>query len=54
MDGIARMDESRVSSDDRMDARGLAIFSVYCRLAYALVSTHCRESLRVSGHGRGG
>ena len=53
MNGIARMDESLVSSDDRMDARCLADFSGYGRPAYALVSTHCREATRVPRHGRG-
>ena len=45
MYGIARMDESRVSSDDRIDARCLAVSSGYGRPAYALVSTHCREAM---------
>ena len=44
MQGIAGMDESWVSSDDRMDARCLNVFYGYVRLAYALVSTHHREA----------
>ena len=53
MNGTTRMDESRVSSYDRMDARCLADFSGYGRPAIALVSTHCREATRVSTHGCG-
>ena len=53
MNGIARMDESRVSSDDHMDTRNLTLFSGYGRPAYALISTHYREATRDSRHGRG-
>ena len=50
MQGVERMDESRVSSDDRMDAQYLTDFYGYFRLAYALVTTHCRGVLRVAMH----
>ena len=53
MNDTARMDESRVSSNDDMDAPCLADFSGYGHLAHALVSTHDREAMRVSRHGRG-
>ena len=53
MNGIARMDESWVSSDDRIYARCLAEFSGYGHPAHAPVSTHYREATRVSRHGRG-
>ena len=54
MQGVEGMDESRVRSDDRMDARCLTVFYGYGRLAHALVSTHCREVLRVAIHECGG
>ena len=40
-----------MSSDDRVDARCLDDFYGDGRLAYARVSTHCREVLRVAMHG---
>ena len=53
MRGVARMYQSRVSSDDRVDARCLADFYGDGRLALARVSTHCRKVLRVAMHGCG-
>ena len=53
MQGDARMDESQVSSDDRMDARCLVDFYGDGRLAYARISTHCREVLRMAVQGYG-
>ena len=51
MQGYARMDESQVSSDDRVDARCLADFYGDGRLAYARVSTYCCEVF-TSGNAR--
>ena len=48
MQGVEGMDESRVSSDDRVNARCFTDFYGYGRLAYARVSTHCRRILRVA------
>ena len=53
MQGFTRMDKSRVSSDDRVDARCLADFYGDDRQAHARVSTHCREVLRVAMHSCG-
>ena len=53
MQGVARMDVSRVSSDDRMDARCLGNFSGKVHLAHARVLTHCREVLPVAMQGYG-
>ena len=50
MNGVERMNESRMSSDDRMDALCLTDFYGYGCLAYAWVSTHCRGVFRVAMH----
>ena len=53
MDGVEGIYESRVSSDDRVDARCLTDISGKVHLAHARVSTHCREVLRVAMLGYG-
>ena len=45
MQAVARPDENRVSSDDHVNAWCLADFYGDGCLAYAWVSTHCREVL---------
>ena len=51
--GVEGMEESRVSSDDRVDARCLANFSGKVHLAHACFLTHCLEVLRVAMQGYG-
>ena len=53
LQGVQGMDESQVSSDDRVDARCFSNFSGNVCLAHAQVSTHCREVLRVAMQGYG-
>ena len=50
MNGVEGMNESRMSSDDRMDALCLTDFYGYGCLVYAWVSTHCRGVFQVAMH----